>query len=725
MRQLPNRAANAWQKSIAKPKFADFMFYALDWVLAEIEREQQRWFIWLIAFFGAGIVMFHALNWRISMPFLLIFCCFLAILGLFLHQKRHFFAVFLVFLTLFIGFFTANLEYLRVKTNIIERPLYKTNIEGIISNIELFSDQHSRILIEPSHIESLMGGGLPTYIRVNLPQHQQDLQIGDEIFVTAQLFPLPQAAIIGGYDFGKGLYYQSIGAVGSIAKKYLPMRHEASGNIFHKFKNLFYNMRLSLANVINKNLDGVSRDMTLAILVGIKMDRESESYLALRNVGLAHLLAISGLHMGFAMGMIFYFMRLIMALIPFGILRFSTKKLAAIISIISGLFYLLLTGGSLATERAFIMASLIMLAVLMDREALTMRNLALALLLMLILSPSAIMNVGFQMSFAATAVIIAYFEWQKNRDFIDVQDGEALKLFSHQTGFGRFILTLRDWFMIPLLTGLVTMPISIYHFSTMQTGGFIANLFVVPIFGLLVMPIGIISLLLSALGLEKYPFDFLSYIIEYIYIFANFVAEYSHLNEHIAKLNWQILLVLLLGFLWLIIWQNRWRYFGVLALLILPLLPLYAPMPLIYIGEVSSGKLSNMLLKGTDGHYHLQSGTRGKFAAKIWLDYVGEIYDKKAKNLKPNATYMQCDEVACIAKIADLPTYKNQLTIALHAAAFEAECGNSAIIISAKFYNFPPCETSLQLTQDDLTNGLAIYWDGQHLDMVKNKSLSY
>ncbi|MBL1420329.1 MAG: ComEC/Rec2 family competence protein [Alphaproteobacteria bacterium] len=715
MRQIPNRAAYAWQQSNAKPKFADFIFYAADWMIAEIEREQERWFIWLIAFFAAGIVMFHALNLHVSQAYLVIFSGFLAIFAVFLHQKQRFFAVFCLFSVVFLGFFAANFEYFRVKTQTIERPLYKTDIQGIVTDIELFSDQHSRVLIKPHSIEKIDAESLPKYIRLNLKQHQNNLQIGDDIKVTAQLFPLPHAAIVGGYDFGQGLFYQSIGAVGSVAKKYLPMPREQGGDLYHKIKNIFYNIRLTLAGQITENLNGVSKDMALAILVGIKMDRDSQSYLSLRNVGLAHLLAISGLHMGFAMGMVFYFMRMFLALFPFGFFNFSLKKAAASISILSGLFYLLLTGGSLATERAFIMASLIMLAVLLDREALTMRNLALALLLMLILSPSSIMNVGFQMSFAATAVIIAYFEWQKNHDY---DEAEALKLFSRQTAFGRLALTLRDWFMIPLLTGLVTMPISIYHFSTLQTGGFIANLIIVPIFGLLVMPLGILSLILSAFGVEKYSFELLSYIIENIYILADYIAEFTYLNEHIAKLNWHILLILLLAYLWLIIWQNKWRYLSLSFLLVLPFLPLYAPFPIIYIGDVNANKLSNILIKGTDNHYHLLSGTRGKFNSRIWLDYVGEPYNKLAKDLKPNAQYLQCDEIACIGEIAGLPVGENQLTIVLHAAAFAEECANSAIIISAKFYDFPPCEAALQLTKDDLQQGgIAIYYNDKKLEL--------
>ncbi len=724
---MPNRAEIAWQKSFIKPKFTDYFWYGLDWLLAEIENEQDRWFIGLIVIFAGGVVLFHQLNIPIFSPFLLVFgmvlVAFLVVFGqngAFLRKKPVVFAGFCMFLSLFLGFSFANFEFFRVNTPKIESPIYKTNLEGIITNIELFSTGQSRILIKPNFIEKILDEELPKYVRINLKIHQENLQIGDKIAVNVRLFPLPNPVIVGGYDFGKSLYYKSIGALGSVAKKYLPIQKVSNDNVsfFLQFKNLFYNMRVKIADKLYKNLDGVSRDMTLAILLGIKMDRGGKSYLSLRNVGLAHLLAISGLHMGFAMGMVFYAIRFILTLFPFATFSFSIKKLAACVSIGSGLFYLMITGGSLATERAFIMASLVMIAILLDREALTMRNLALALLIMLLIAPNSIMNIGFQMSFAATAAIIAYFEWQRHSP---EQEADITSIFSQQTASGRMFLSLRHWFMIPLLTGLVTMPISIYYFSTLQTGGFFANLIVVPIFGILVMPLAIISLILSSVGLEEYPFKLLDYIIINIYKFADWVAEFSYLNEHVAKLNWQIVIVLLCVFLWLILWQNKWRYFGLILLFLIPILPLYAPMPLVYLGEYSNRKLSNLLIKGTDESYHLLSGTRGKFASRIWLDYVGEPYDKKAKNLNANAQYLQCDLQACIGEIPGLPKGKNQLTFILHPAAFEAECYRSAIVISDKYYNFPECDATLLLTQDDIkTDGMAIYYVDGKFEIIKN-----
>ncbi|NRA88030.1 MAG: hypothetical protein HRU28_11725 [Rhizobiales bacterium] len=165
MRNLPNRATNAWHKSFMKPKVADFIWFGFDWIIAEIEREQQRWFIWLICVFACGIVIFHLLNLQFFSLYLPVFGCFLVILGLFLRQNRMFLARFGVFLpnirwlfasfcivfTCFLGFLAANIELFRVNTAGIDYPIYKTNLQGSIVAIELFSDSSARLLIKPNY----------------------------------------------------------------------------------------------------------------------------------------------------------------------------------------------------------------------------------------------------------------------------------------------------------------------------------------------------------------------------------------------------------------------------------------------------------------------------------------------------------------------------------------------------------------------------------------------
>lgn len=738
MHHSQNRAAKAWQKSFIKPSFPDYIWFGFDWVIAEIQLEQQRWFMWQVVFFACGILAFHTVNYRFPNAYLAIFGVFLMVLGLFLRENRLFrqkfggfltykplfFATFIIIFCGFLGFFAANIQYQFVKTDIIKYPIYKTNITGIITDIQIYTDKRSRLLIKPSSVDKIENSALPKFIRINLKNHQFGLNIGDQITTTARLFPLPKPAIINGYDFGKNLYYQSIGATGSIAKKYLPITDIKMGDSrYLAMKNILLKLRLKLAHKIEQHVKNQSKDMLLAILIGLKMDRSSDAYLTLKNVGLAHLLAISGLHMGLVMGLVFYVFRLLLALFPVATFGFSIKKIAAVMSLAMGLFYLLITGGSLATERAFIMAGLIMLAVLVDREALTMRNLALALLVMLVVSPISITNVGFQMSFAATAAIIFYFEWQKQQPKEKIGNSDNSKFWTRRTHLGRSLYGLRDWFMVPLLTGLATMPISIFHFSTLQTGGLFANLVIVPLFGILVMPLAMLALFTSLFGLEHYPFKLLNEVIDYIYEFAHFIFKHSYINEHVAQMNIVFVLCLLVGFIWLIIWQNKWRYLGGVTILAAFILPIYATKPILYIGSVKAKKVSNILILGQDEQYHLLSGTRQKFNSRIWLDYVGQPYDKKSKNLKEHANYFKCDKIACIADIGGLKTNKNQITLVLHFSAFAEECKNSAVVIAPKHYNIPNCSADIILGIDDLkTNGIAIFYENGKFRLQQNSA---
>ena len=121
------------------------------------------------------------------------------------------------------------------------------------------------------------------------------------------------------------------------------------------------------------------------------------------------MLAISGMNMAFLTGFVFALFRYGLALIPYVALRVNTKKVAAVVSLAVALFYLLLSGANVATERAFIMISVVLGAVLLDRRALSLRSVALSAVVLLALRPESLLDAGFQMSFAATTALIAGF----------------------------------------------------------------------------------------------------------------------------------------------------------------------------------------------------------------------------------------------------------------------------------------------------------------------------
>lgn len=136
----------------------------------------------------------------------------------------------------------------------------------------------------------------------------------------------------------------------------------------------------------------------------------------MRDSGLAHVLAISGLHMAIMAGIVFWLARALLALIPGLALRYPIKKWAAGIAIGAASFYLALSGASVPTVRSWIMMSIVLIAVTVDRPAITMRNVALAALIILLVAPESLFDPSFQMSFAAVIALVAVYEWLSARN---------------------------------------------------------------------------------------------------------------------------------------------------------------------------------------------------------------------------------------------------------------------------------------------------------------------
>jgi competence protein ComEC len=130
---------------------------------------------------------------------------------------------------------------------------------------------------------------------------------------------------------------------------------------------------------------------------------------AMRVAGLAHLLAISGLHIGLVTGILFFGFRAILALWPAVALRYPIKKLAALAALVGAFAYMLITGGTVPTQRAFLMVALVLTAVMLDRSALSMRLVAFAAVIVLLVAPVSVTGPSYQMSFAAVVALIAAY----------------------------------------------------------------------------------------------------------------------------------------------------------------------------------------------------------------------------------------------------------------------------------------------------------------------------
>src|SRR3989337_1873367 len=210
----------------------------------------------------------------------------------------------------------------------------------------------------------------------------------------------------------------------------------------------------------------------------------------MRDSGLAHILSISGLHMVIMAGTVFGLVRAWLALLPGLALRYPIKKWAAASALAAACFYLALSGAAVPTVRSWIMMSIVLVAVMLDRPALTMRNVALAALAILIVAPESLFDPSFEMSFAAVIALVALYEWLSERGRNRLHDESPV-----------WATLRKGWALVAgaaattLVAGTAIAPFAVYHFHRMTHYGLVANLIAAPLVSLLIMPMSLLSLI--------------------------------------------------------------------------------------------------------------------------------------------------------------------------------------------------------------------------------------
>ncbi len=212
------------------------------------------------------------------------------------------------------------------------------------------------------------------------------------------------------------------------------------------------------------------------------------------------MLAISGYHMAVVAGIAFFFIRAILALIPSFASRHPIKKWAALGALATGAFYLVLSGASVSTQRAYIMIAIVLIGVMIDRPALTFRTIAIAAFVVLLLAPQAVVHPSFQMSFAAALALIAAYQfglpWRADAG---TPAAARMALWGGREVFGLI--------MASLVAGLATTPYSAFHFHRLAPYGVLANLLAMPVISVWVMPMGILGVLTMPFGFDAVFWD--------------------------------------------------------------------------------------------------------------------------------------------------------------------------------------------------------------------------
>ncbi len=409
------------------------------------------------------------------------------------------------------GAVSGSLATIRSHQATVHEPLGPVLIEGWITQAQP-ARRGVRLVLHVHAIDGVAAEHTPKTVRVT---HISSLKTEPGRFVRCWtvLRPPPAPVIAGDYDFARQAWYSRLGAVGYVQGRcrggVLGRPDDIADRLRLRISEGRRNLALHVADAAGERAGGFAA----ALASGDRSFMRVADQEALRGSGLAHLLAISGLHMGIVGGLVFLICWRTLSLIEPLALRWPVKKPAALLALFACASYLIISGASVSTQRAFIMAAIIFGAVLLDRTALSLRSLSIAMIAVIVLAPWSVLTPGFQMSFAATGALIATYEaWQDRlRDTPDAR----------RRGVSFWLKSL---FVTSTVSSVATMPFAMYHFGRVAGLGLLANLAAMPIVSLVSAPFAAAALLLAPLGLDGWALRGFGLSLEWILTIAHYFS---------------------------------------------------------------------------------------------------------------------------------------------------------------------------------------------------------
>ena len=557
------------------------------------------------------------------------------------------------------GFSLALLRTASVEAPILEARLGPVTVRGVVEQVSVRSARDMRVLLRPESVERVAEDRLPAKVRLRLRGAMPALQPGDRIGVLATLMP-PQGPVApGAFDFARRAYFDRIGAVGfSLGAPEVIGRAPPRG-LWDRLAQTVERTRAGLTRHIQERLGPQIGGLAAALVTGDRGGLAQSDYEALRDAGLAHLVAISGLHMGLVGGLAFFALRAGLAAVPGLALRYPIKKWAALAALAAAAGYLALSGAPVSAQRAFLMLGLVFGAVLVDRPALTLRTVALAALVMITLTPEAVLEAGFQMSFAAVIALVAAYEVVSARAR---PEGRGLLL---RVGLGLGAIVFSS-----LVAGFATAPYAAYHFGQFANGETIANLGAMPLMSFLVMPSAMLAAMLTPMGLDAPFWALMGLGLGGILGIGEWISAAPFAVTRLPAGPPAAILILTFALLWLCLWRGPIRLgaglFAGLGILIWSL----APQPDILIGAGAK----QVAVRLDDGRLSFASERKQRYEAERWLQRDGDGRALRAAAQGPGRT---CDGEGCVF-LRD----GQRIALAWSRAALEDDCRGADIVIA-------------------------------------------
>jgi competence protein ComEC len=628
------------------------------WLIAQLLEERERWFLWLPVALGSGVALYFSLPIEPSPalgPILLLMITAAAWLVL-RHGPPGSMPLWLGLGAVALGLSVASL-----RTQLVSAPVLERRGAYMLDGRVLLVEERvrgQRLLLDQPRIEDIEAAATPLRVRVSRRDGEPPVIAGDRVRMRAMLMPPSPPGAPHGFDFARHAFFEQLGAVGYALGdvQRIEQAHQWTWQLG------LARLRQHIAGTIAAAVPGDPGAVATALLTGLRGAIPEHVWHDMQVAGIAHLLAISGLHLGLVAGTLFFAVRFALALSPPLALRLPTKKIAAALALAGAFVYLLLTGMTVPTQRAFTMTALMLIAVMADRNPFSMRLVAWAALVVLLFEPESLLGASFQMSFAAVVGLIAVYETG-----VGQRPDRAAGLDR------RFALYVGGVALTTLIASAATAPFAIYHFGRLPTYGVIGNLIAVPLTAFWIMPMGLLGLILLPVGLGGVCFMLMGQGVELILAVAGTIAQWPGAALHLAQPPIAALIATIAGGLWLCLWRRPWRRLGLLGIALgVGLMVLARPPDLLVDrrGQIVAVRLD-------DGRLAISPWRRDRWITGGWLRSAGQ--DEAAPWPEDGAgdEDLRCDALGCV-----VGRLGQRIALARRPEALEEDCALVDLVIS-------------------------------------------
>ncbi|MBF0267074.1 MAG: ComEC/Rec2 family competence protein [Alphaproteobacteria bacterium] len=564
------------------------------------------------------------------------------------------------------GYAAAAIRSQIVAAPVLERPLNMALVSGVVAHVEPLEHDGARVILERLSFENRTIQAVPQRIRLRLPLKAPLIAPGDRIRLYASLMPPTGPVIPGGFDFARQAWFQRLGAIGygMGQVEILDGVDDEAGFIDGLAKSIA-RLRLHITKRIQSELPGDSGAVASALITGGERAISRPLLDAYRDSGLAHILSVSGLHMSLVAGLVFVGLRALLALIGPLALNYPIKKWTAVGAALATLFYLFLSGAMVPTQRSFLMTGIVLLGVVLDRQAISMRLVAWAALAILLTQPESLTGASFQMSFAAVLALVAVYE---------IAQAPVADWRRQKGGWWRgVVLYVALLAMSSLVASFATAPFSAHHFNRFNPYGLASNMLAVPLSGVLVMPAALASVLLMPLGLERLALIPMGWGVDMINAIAYETSSWPGAGLSVPSFSQTGFAALIVGGLWLLLMRKAWRFLGLLGICFGLSTAVFARLPDLLVD--GGGGLAAIRLE--DGRMLVTPGKQEPITRQAWQRYLA--IDGEAEFFADGAAEgkMRCDSLGCRIDVKEVA-----LALTHRPEALAEDCASADLLVA-------------------------------------------